>query len=85
MQKIYTLNDFLFVKSKKPYSWGIFGHSPKNQIFSKKSGSARFLALRHSNFMGSSRKILSAVLEKTRLTTDQLTYWHIDILTVVKS
>ena len=69
---------FFFVKSKKTYLWRRpFGHYLKNEIFSQKSVSVSFLSLRHPNFMKSFRKILRAVLEKTRLPTD--------ILTVMKS
>ena len=62
--------------SKKPYFGGVLGHSPKNKIFSKKSHSISFLPLRHPNFMRSFRKILWAVLGKTCLPADILTYWQ---------
>ena len=61
--------DYFLVKSKIPPFWGVFGHYPQNEIVSLKSGSVIFLPLRDPNFMTSFRKILSAVLEKTRLPT----------------
>ena len=76
---------FFSAKSKKSYLWGVFGHYPQHEIFSQKSCSVSFLPLRHPNFKRSFRKILYAVLEKTLLPSDILTYWYTDILTVVKS
>ena len=66
--------DYFFAKSKNPCFLGVLGYYPQNEIFSKKSGFVSFLPLRHPNFMGSFRKILRAVLKKTRLPTDILTY-----------
>ena len=68
-----------FAKSKKSLFWGYFWVLSPNEIFSQKSGSDSFSPLRHRNFMRSFRKILRAVLENTRLSTDILT------VTVVKS
>ena len=62
-----------FAKFKKPYFGGVFGHYSQNEIFPQKPGSVSCFPLRHPNFMRSSRKILSAVLEKTCLLTDILT------------
>ena len=47
-----------FGKSRKPYFWGVWGHYPQNEIFSKKTGSVSVLPLRHPNFIRSFRKIL---------------------------
>ena len=68
--------DYFFAKSQNPCFLGVLGYYPQNEIFSKKSGSVSFLPLRHPNFMGSFREILRAVLKKTRLPTDILTYWQ---------
>ena len=53
--------------------------SPKWEFFSK-IRLRQFLPLRHPNLTRSFRKILRVVLEK-----NAFTYWHTDILTVVKS
>ena len=67
--KTLTFNGLFFCKTQKTYFWGVFGQYPKNLA-------VNFLPLRHPNFMRSFRKILWAILEKTRLPTDVLTYWH---------
>ena len=74
----WTIFFFLFAKSKKPYFGGVFGHYPQNETFSQKSGSARFLPLRHPNFMRSFRNM-------SRFGGNAFTYWYTDVLTVVKS
>ena len=55
------------------------------RFFPKKSDSAKFLPLGHSNFMWNFRKILGAILEKKCLITDILTHWPTDIVMVVIS
>ena len=65
---------FLFCKIQCTQCfWVFFGHYSQNEIFSQKSGSVSFLPLKHPNFMRSFTKILWAVSEKTRLSTNILT------------
>ena len=70
------INELFYAKSQKPYFGGVLGHFSQNEIFPKKSDSVRFLPLRHPNFIRSFRKTLWAVLEKTCLPNDILTYWQ---------
>ena len=49
--KILHINGLFFVRSKTPCFRYAFWHYPQNEIFSWKSGSVRFLPLRHPNFM----------------------------------
>lgn len=73
--QINRLIFFLILENpKKPYFWGVLGHFAQNEIVPQKSGSISFLPLRPPNFMGSFRKIVWAVLEKTSLPSDILTY-----------
>ena len=66
----------IFLKYPKTPIFRVFwGIVPKIRFFSQKFGSVSFSTLRHPNFMRSFRKALWAVLEKTRLPTDILTYW----------
>ena len=65
-------------KSKKLYFEFFGGHYSQNEIFSQKSDPVNFLPLRQPNFLWSFRKILYAVLGKTCLPADMLTYWHND-------
>lgn len=65
--------DFL-AKTKKNFFGGIFGILPQN-ILSEKSGFVSFLPLRHPNFVRNIRQIVWAILEKTWLLTDLLSYW----------
>ena len=75
-----------FYKIPKTYFQGIFGHYPqKIEIFSPKSSSISFSPIRHPNFMTSFRKILWAILEKTCLPIDIMTYWHGEILGAIFS
>lgn len=62
--------DFL-AKTKKNFFGGIL---PQN-ILSEKSGLVSFLPLRHPNFVRNIRQIVWAILEKTWLLTDLLSYW----------
>ena len=71
-----TIFFFFFFQNSRNLSWGVLGNYPQNKTFSKKSSSVSFLLLRHPNFMRSFRKILWAMLEKTRLLTDILKYWE---------
>ena len=79
IQKSTNQWHIFFAKYKKQF-WGYFWALSTKWDFPQKSGSFSFLALRHLNFIKSFRKILWAVLEKTRLPTDHglLTYWHTD-------
>ena len=61
-----------FAKSKKPYFGCVFGHYPQNEIIPQNSNSFSFLPLRHPNFKGSFRNILSCFGENT------FTYRHTD-------
>ena len=73
--QINRLIFFLILENpKKPYFWGVLGHFAQNEIVPQKSGSISFLPLRPPNFMRSFRKIVWAVLEKTSLPSDILTY-----------
>ena len=73
--QINRLIFFLILENpKKPYFWGVLGHFAQNEIVPQKSGSISFLPLRPPNFMRSFRKIVWAVLEKTSLSSDILTY-----------
>ena len=75
--------DGLFFYSKSPkslfsrYFWAL----SQKWYFSPKSGTSRFSSIRHLNFKKSFRKILWAIF----LGENMFTYWHIDILTAVKS
>ena len=52
------INGLFFLQNpKSPFLGGAFGRYPQIEIFSQKSGSVRFLLLRHSNFMRYFRKI----------------------------
>ena len=65
--KNLNINTLLFLQNpKNPILGEVFGHYPKNEHFSQKSGSASFLPLRHLNFMTSFRKIILVVLKKLR-------------------
>ena len=48
---------FFFQNPKIPFLGGAFGPYPQIEIFFQKSGSVRFLLLRHSNFIRYFRKI----------------------------
>ena len=48
---------FFLQNPKSPFLGGAFGRYPQIEIFSQKSGSVRFLLLRHSNFIRYFRKI----------------------------
>ena len=74
IKSIHQWHIFLRKIQKSLFS-GSFGQCSQNEIFSQKSGSVSFLPSRHRNIR-SFRKILWAVLEKTRLVTDKLTYWQ---------
>ena len=63
-------------KIQNPLFFGCFWTLSQNEIFPKKSGSVSFLPLRQPNFMRSFRKMSWAILDKTRLPTDILTYWQ---------
>ena len=77
-KKVYTSVDssvdYFFLQKPKNPIFGVFLVIIPKMKFFQKSGSVIILLLRHPNFMRSFRKILSAVLEKTRLPTDKLTY-----------
>ena len=72
LQYFYTI---FFCKIQKTLVLGCFWVLSLKRDFFQKSDSVTFLPLRHPNFMRSFRKILRAVMEKTCLTTDILTYW----------
>ena len=67
-------NGFFFCKIQKALILGCFWTLFPKWNFSQKSGSVSFLPLMHRNFMRSFRKILWAILDKTCLPTDILTY-----------
>ena len=79
-KKNLYINDFFFCccKVQKTLFWVFWGHYSQNEIFSQKSDPVNFLPLRQPNFLWSFRKILYAVLGKTCLPADMLTYWHND-------
>ena len=67
------MNGLIFLQNKKPPIFRVLlGIIPKLRFFPKNLA-VIFLVVRHSNFMRSFRKILWAVLEKTRYL---LTYWQ---------
>ena len=69
------INELIFCKvQRKRTIFGVFWHYPQNDIFPQKIRLCQFFSLRHPNLMKRLRKILWAILEKTCLHTEILTY-----------